>query len=334
MPTLRKRTSDAWIWRSVFTDNEYGLLEMDSLNVIDAGANIGAFACLAAAKGAKKVVAVEPFGPNFEVLCSNASSYGQIIPLQRAIGGRSGDKIKMRTESEFVEQRQAICPEHALNFGGFVVGDQVAGSDTVESISIQDIITEFEMERVDILKLDCESAEWSVFKSLEPRDFVKVGEICGEYHLLGNVSVLEGETDPLGWLRGRLLDNGFEVEFLAHVSDNRLGWFYARNQWVKSPKCQFVVGKKPVKSVQLQQRDGEKKGCSTETIDSLTVRLYAAESALAQHAASIAELKQTIDTMNDKRRQRLPQRIKRKARKLRRDPVAFFRDASLRKKQR
>lgn len=320
MPTLREGTSDAWVWKSVFTGNEYGLLDLRGRTAVDIGANIGAFSCLAAEKGATRVIAVEPFGPNFEVLTSNIAGRPGVTAIRRAVGAVSGEMITMRTTEEFVEAAQDAA-DKPVNFGGFHIGDHVGGSDSVATIALPDLMREHGLERIDVLKLDCESAEWPLLQALKPADFARIGEICGEYHLVGNVSVLANEGDPLVWLRRRLESNGFQVELSAHATNARLGWFYARNAWVGTPACEFMKkanAKAPAKPAAKQP-----------TIESLEKRVAQLEKNKADLEAKLGTIASRIDVLE---KVAAPiDRWFRKARKLQREPLAFFRDAGARR---
>ena len=321
-PKLREGTSDGWIWRSVFHNNEYGLLDCAGRTVVDVGANIGAFACLAAERGAEKIVAVEPFGPNFEVLLSNVAPYSQITAVRRAIGATSGEPITMRTTEEFMEQAAGEFPGKPVNFGGFHVGDHVGGSDTVDTISLAHLMADQGIERIDVLKLDCESAEWPVFLALEPEVFAKIGELCGEYHLVGNVSALgEDRADALSWLRKKLEANGFTLELASHETNPRLGWFYARNSWVDKPACAFLA-------------KGHAKAKPKASPDAASKAATAAPAVKGGLERELAELKKSHEQLRARvaaqdaaiAELRATQSILRKAAKLGRDPVAFFRD--------
>jgi hypothetical protein len=69
---------------------------------------------------------------------------------------------------------------------------------------------------VDLLKLDCEGAEWEMFDDLEP--FKAVGMIRMEYHL----------TRPdrsLGWMIDRLESVGFSLRRLQLNQGYGIAWF-------------------------------------------------------------------------------------------------------------
>jgi predicted RNA methylase len=71
----RPGTHDEYIIERVVKDNVYGLSgDMKKQIVIDIGAHIGSFSCLAASKGAV-VWAFEPQSENFEILAQNAKAY-------------------------------------------------------------------------------------------------------------------------------------------------------------------------------------------------------------------------------------------------------------------
>lgn len=235
---LREGTSDARVWRHVYGHNEYGLLDAEGKTVVDVGANIGAFTCLAADHGAARVIAIEPFAPNFEILQANAGAYDTVSLLRRALADDSSQTVTMPSVTEHIEARRVARGLHGVNFA--IVQAAGTGSDSVQTISLPEVLAEHELDRVDLLKIDCEGGEWAVFAALDADTYARIGEICGEYHLYPDyMAVVDGE--PTAWLRSRLEREGFAVDLEPHPTDPLLGMFYARRAGIERPACCFTA---------------------------------------------------------------------------------------------
>src|SRR5262245_53803879 len=64
--------------KMVFSDNLYGLNNLDGAVVIDVGAHIGSFTSKAVESGARTVISVEPNPENFNALESNTAHFVQV----------------------------------------------------------------------------------------------------------------------------------------------------------------------------------------------------------------------------------------------------------------
>jgi len=89
-------------------------------------------------------------------------------------------------------------------------------------ISIKDFseLVASEDEEIDLLKLDCEGAEWDIFEN--PMPFRKVRRIRMEYHLV------DGKT--LEDLRKAADRIGFEIVKLEENSGFGIAWMEGRNR--------------------------------------------------------------------------------------------------------
>ena len=90
--------------------------------------------------------------------------------------------------------------------------DGVDDYELVETIGLADIINRFSIERIDLLKMDCEGAEYGIV--LQSPDWVwsRVGEIRLEYH--------QGRYQELA---EHLQSRGFRVNFLSHTTGEEVG---------------------------------------------------------------------------------------------------------------
>jgi len=156
---VRIPSSDIPTCRQVFFDHNYDCMTAGQPKVIvDAGANIGLAAIYFANKYPDaKIIAIEPENSNFELLKNNTELYPGIIPEQAALWhvnedinvidagyGKWGFMTEMKNSQEKLPGR--IC--HA-----------VAG------MTVDRIMRDYALEKIDILKVDIEGAEREVFSS-------------------------------------------------------------------------------------------------------------------------------------------------------------------------
>jgi FkbM family methyltransferase len=224
----------------VFKNNEYQIGDLTGKSVIDIGANIGAFSCLASTRGASKVVCLEPFEANFEVLRHNCGRFDNIVPVKLAISGQDGETLQLCTEAEYVETFRGLFPERdAVEMGGVHVDsvEAVGGSDTCQTVTLETLMAEHSLVRAEILKVDCEGGEWKMFFHTPAHVFDRVDEIVGEYHLGPETvrQVLGTEIDPLDWLTTFFTGNGFDSVLKGNVNNSNVGWFYARRVGLARP---------------------------------------------------------------------------------------------------
>lgn len=120
--------------------------------VIDVGAHVGIFSCLAAERGAKLVLAVEPNPTNFQVLLENIAGnnfQNIIVPLPFAVTNQNWQTQCIRSGSN-------SCL-HSLVFKSDYPTTSIT---SVWSISLWMLIAS--LPRVDFLKMDIEGGEWDL----------------------------------------------------------------------------------------------------------------------------------------------------------------------------
>ena len=147
---LRRHTTDTLVFREVFLFRSYDLSLPQPKVVIDGGANIGLTSIFLVHKfPAAKIFSVEPSDGNFKVLVKNTKPYPQIIPIHSALWNKDATlKIKNENENQWaytVEECEASNP-HAF-----------------KATLITSLMNDYNIERIDILKLDVEGAEKEIF---------------------------------------------------------------------------------------------------------------------------------------------------------------------------
>ncbi|MDC1295507.1 FkbM family methyltransferase [Myxococcota bacterium] len=159
----------------VFLQKDYGAIDRQSV-VIDIGANIGTFALYAAQCGAAKVFAVEPNKEAFDILCQNVAEnrLGDVIyPVNCAISDVAGDVGIPKTSSPYnqiveIGDNTNVC---------------LADYDIIAADTLSNFMEERKIGKVDLLKLDCEGAEFSILPSLSDGTWEKILKVRMEYHM-------------------------------------------------------------------------------------------------------------------------------------------------------
>jgi FkbM family methyltransferase len=185
---VRARTTDLAVVNEVAFLNPYlqgGHVEIkaDAI-VVDVGANIGDFTVQAARLCPHgRVVAVEPL-----------VSAGAMIDRQARLNGLS-NVTWVRAQLSGTDGLGAA--HQTANLYGSNDSAQ-----TAPILSLASLAAELSLDHIDLLKLDCEGAEWDILPASEPL-LPRVRQICMEYHR-------EGEWTPER-LSAWLTSLGFQV---------------------------------------------------------------------------------------------------------------------------
>jgi FkbM family methyltransferase len=178
--------------------------------VVDIGANIGIFSLFAAARTGAAVHAYEPSPENFRFLERNLAQNGAraVVPHQEAVADKDGSVILYL----------------GLTSGGNKLFDRVQGpspgSVTVPSVTLERVMEENRLERIDFLKVDCEGAEGLIFAAASGECLGRVGKIALEFH--DDFSPLRHEE-----LQRRLEETGFRTRLRWNGKSSQ-GYLYAR----------------------------------------------------------------------------------------------------------
>lgn len=194
----------------IFFKKDYGNVS-DNSTIIDVGTNIGTYTIYAAstAKGTK-VYSFEPMPNTFSVLKENIALNHlekNIKPFNLAIASKKGKrKLYLIAASPFNSMYS-----------------EKKGKDYVEvnCITLKDAFDKNKIKSCDILKMDCEGAEYEIFYSASKETLERIKEIRMEYH---NVRTKKGyEIDSLSKY---LEQAGFKKTFLRKDSDySGIAWF-------------------------------------------------------------------------------------------------------------
>jgi len=188
----------AWGITRQIAGGEYsypGLMPQRGERVVDIGANIGVYALWAARRGAT-VTAYEPGPEAFHHLRVNAAGRA-VTPVHAAVVGEAPPDgvVALYLHDERSTRNTVIGQE-------IETGVALATRVDVPAVAIDDVLA----DGCDVLKVDCEGAEFDIFGHASDAALARVGRIVLEFHR----SVGEPER-----LLERLGAAGFQAAVLA-----------------------------------------------------------------------------------------------------------------------
>ena len=207
---------DAWSVKETILDafyTRYGTPVKDGWTIIDIGAGIGDFSIYAAfARPKVSVLAFEPFPDSFDLLAKNLSDnqVDNVLIFQTAVWEGDGELLLDLSSGE------------PLQIGSLEHGEVVKSEDTlkVQSISLNSLLIQNQLEQVDLLKLDCEGAEYKILMNAPHGALIKIRRIIMEYHDLD-------EKHNHRVLMTFLKEQGFQVRQYGNIVHAEIGYLYA-----------------------------------------------------------------------------------------------------------
>jgi len=197
---------------------QHGISIKDGDVVFDVGANIGVFGVRAVQKhNHVKVFAFEPIPEIYEVLKSNAEKYGKgkFFALNYGASDANGT-----TSFSYFPNTPALSTSHPemwdenpdafekavkgsmknapadmqwmkwlpTSLAGLIARFLRSGKQmiTCELRTISSVIEEYKIEKIDLLKIDCEGAELSAINGIKEEDWKKINKVVVEVHDIEN----------------------------------------------------------------------------------------------------------------------------------------------------
>jgi FkbM family methyltransferase len=192
----------------VFVRKRYGSVERFR-TIADVGANVGSFALYAAQSCPEaRIFCYEPEQQNFRLLKQNLQINGlegRVAAFQCAVGSSSGRR-KLATVGN--SQRNAFDNVR-----------ESASHQLVDCTTLRDILAAHRLESLDLLKMNCEGAEYEILEACSNSDYDGILNIRLEYHNLDAAS-RNGDS-----LRRYLEAKGYRVErFTRRLTDSGFIW--------------------------------------------------------------------------------------------------------------
>lgn len=167
---------DIWIIKENCLDRDYERSPIDffdGMTVLDIGAGIGEFSVdLAKSSPKAKIFALEPFPESFTLLCENLklNSIQNVTPLALAISSKADNVTLFSNQTN---------PSANTTVDSVQSGSE---SISVPAVSLEDFIQIYAPNGLDLIKLDCEGAEFEILLQSNKNVFKKIGGIALEYH--------------------------------------------------------------------------------------------------------------------------------------------------------
>jgi FkbM family methyltransferase len=179
--------------------------------IIDIGGHLGFFSLYASLINPHvPIYAFEPHAGNFELLKKNLKdNHIKNVTAKNLAVSDSDEEVVLKLSKE--DLNHSIV--HAIEDTGEV--------QKVGSITLEGILRKFELEEVDLLKLDAEGAEFQIIEGASDEVFEKIQNIFLEYHDW----VPGGDHKRLQrFLEGQ----GYEVDDYPNVRMPELGFLWCR----------------------------------------------------------------------------------------------------------
>jgi FkbM family methyltransferase len=207
---------DIWSVKETFIDRfyeRYGTPIGQGWTIVDIGGGIGDFTTYAAlAHHTNRVYAFEPTPESYQLLQANLAlnevTNAQGYPL--AIWSKKG-----------VIQIDTNVGEPGQNISRADSGEAETGKVVVECLSLDEAFSLLGLNGCDLLKLDCEGAEYEILFNAPDNLLANISHIVMEYH---------NDVTPFNHvdLERFLCSKGFDVSSVVNVVHKTLGYLYAR----------------------------------------------------------------------------------------------------------
>lgn len=166
--------ADLSVFEEIFVDKDYKILDTiitkASNCILDIGAHIGLFSIYCHCLNPQvPMLAFEPEEKNFQTLKENFrhNSIKNVLAKNLAVSASEGPKTLYLSPDSH---------NHSLI-------DVTNQSKIVQSTTLEQIIKKHNLSKIDLLKLDCEGAEFEILENCPKEIFNKVQNLYIEYHI-------------------------------------------------------------------------------------------------------------------------------------------------------
>jgi FkbM family methyltransferase len=206
---------DVWSIKETFLDRfyeKYGFTIQPDWKIIDIGAGIGDYTLYAVmTQPNSQVFSFEPYSESFMLMQENLrlNSITNVQVFDEAISAASGELILDLTGGEPLQFQSHL--QKTVN---------VKKSLSVSSLSLADALSKLGVESCDLLKLDCEGAEYSILFNTPQPILEHIQRIVMEYH----DNLIQHNHKELARF---LNERGFQVETFPNPVHSHLGYLRA-----------------------------------------------------------------------------------------------------------
>lgn len=177
---VRLGSSDVNVFQDIFISREYGWkFSAKPRFIVDAGGYTGLSAAFFAHQYPEAtIIAIEPDEENFGLLKDNTARFPNVHPVHAAVWSESG--VISLTDPGYGAWgfQVATYRDHAA---AVAVDEAATPTGLVRAVTIDEIIKEFNLDRIDLLKIDVEGSEKEIFGGAGSW-ISSVDAICIELH--------------------------------------------------------------------------------------------------------------------------------------------------------
>lgn len=206
--TISGYTQSFWMFYETWSKKDYdipGFTLAHGMTVVDVGANQGFFTLYAASKGAT-VYAFEPCADNFDVLKWNVTRNGledRVKLFNVAVTSKKGEVslfVGRDASGNVLSETVSTCNPDTEG--------KSSDANLVSSVTLDSLLSDLNISRCDLLKVDCEGAEYEILRSTSRESFRKIERIsmeCHERRMEEAAAILrdagfETSCEDFGWL--------------------------------------------------------------------------------------------------------------------------------------
>ena len=177
---VRLGTSDINVFTDIHRRHEYGWnFGSPPKVIVDAGAYIGLSTSFFATRYPDAtIIAIEPDEENFELLVRNTTRHSNVHTVRAALWAESGSVSLMDPGHGAWGLRLLESDESSAVDAEAI---HLPGSRSVRAVTITEIIRDYNLEKIDLLKVDVEGSEKEIFANANPW-IDSVEAICLELH--------------------------------------------------------------------------------------------------------------------------------------------------------
>jgi len=163
---VRLGTPDITVFNDIYHEREQDWnFEVAPKTIVDAGAYTGlSTAYFAARYPDAKIIAIEPSENNFALLIRNVSKLSNVYPVNAALWSEPGSLVLMDPGRDY----WGLTVQESDNYDSPDQPDSPVPTSKVDALTVSDLMSDYEVDRVNLLKLDIEGSEKEVFSNASP----------------------------------------------------------------------------------------------------------------------------------------------------------------------
>jgi FkbM family methyltransferase len=185
--------------------------------VVDIGFNYGIFSLRSLNMGASKVYGFEPNRNIFNTIYQLFPFRDKTHLFEYAVG-QENKIVKFYEDNATLGSMIENYYDNGDNH--YLKPDMVGQTYNVNLVNFNDQIENLNIEQIDLLKIDCEGAEYDIIESINPEYLSNnIKNIILEYH--------ENDGPQLKTITDKLSKNGFRYEIYGGTTESKMGMLWA-----------------------------------------------------------------------------------------------------------